>query len=701
MKEFTPPIFPFTAIVNQKALKLALIIGIIHPGVMGVLIRGQKGTAKSTAVRALSNLLPKIKVVSNCIYGCDPDAPLQILCRDCRKIILEGATFDTDFIKVPFVTLPVNATEDNLAGSIDLEHAIKSGQTNFLAGLLAKAHRGILYVDEINLLDDHLVDLILDAAGGGINIVEREGVSISHPSRFLLAGTMNPEEGELSPQFLDRFGLCIGVDEVEDLSQRVEIIKRREAFEKDPLLFHEKWQAEEKKEAIRIKNAVHLVDSVQTNGYQHKNIAMICKDAGVAGHRADIVIDNASKAIAAYMERHEVDDRDIRLAASMALPHRFRKILENGMPRQEGKCRMPKIGNKSAGIMQDTEESQEESHPLDKKTDLHKTDDRKAQLNLYRQNTPSDDHDNNADKKNEVSRASGMAENRIYEIGKPVTIATRDICHDRRIISRNSGGRRNRSKTMLKKGRYVRSTMNRISNDIALDATLRAAAPYQTLRQKGPMSINIEPQDLRHKIRERKICTLLIFIVDASGSMGARLMTEAKGAIMFLLMEAYQKRDRVCMIAFKDDRSELLLPPTDSIELAKKKLEDLPSGGKTPIAAGLLQGCLVADKCFHSSKNLLPLLILITDGRANIGTDSLGLKTGTNVFHIFREIFILADHIHQKPYLKSLVLDTEEKSSIRLGRAKEIAEYMGAKYMILNEIQSQNIYGAVCTQLGR
>jgi magnesium chelatase subunit D len=672
--DYNLPFFPFTALVKQDILKLALIITSIHPGVMGVLIRGQKGTAKSTAARALARLLPPMS---------------------------ENSYLGKTTVNVPFVTLPANATEDNLVGSMAFEYALQSGRARFQPGLFAKAHRGILYVDEVNLLDDHLVDLVLDVASSGVNVVERDGISYSHPSRFVLIGTMNPEEGELRPQFLDRFGLCVTAENIKDLAQRGKIIKRREGFEKDPLLFYKKWQEEEETESRRIKKAALLFNEVNINDKERETIVRICVDSGVAGHRADIVMENASKAIAAYRGRHKVESQDIRLAASMALPHRIRKHAEDEALKIKKECNTLEMNDRSERIVFHDDVDQEESHPLNNKTYMHKNRDRSVQFNLLRKETPSEGLGDLTERKNWDSQPSGIFESEVFEIGKPVAVCTRNIFYDHKKRVQSAGGQRNRLRTEHKRGRYIRSILNSDARDIAIDATIRAAAPYQLYRKKGNMALRIEPQDIREKIRERKTSMLLIFVVDASGSMGTRLMTESKGAIMYLLMEAYQKRDRVGMIAFKDDRSELLLPPTDSIELAKKKLEDLPAGGKTPLAAGLLQGYRVALKSIHSNKSLMPLLILITDGRANVGTDSLTSKNGTNVFHLFKEIFMLADTIHQESSLKSMVLDTEEKQTGKLGRAKEIAECMGAKYIALQSINSKNIAGAVSSMLGR
>ncbi len=707
VKDYKPPVFPFTALVGQDFLKIALIANAVHPGIMGVLIRGQKGTAKSTAARALAELLPPIKVVKGCPYGCDPDAPPYRLCDDCRKMKESGKDMEVEHARAPFVTLPVNATEDSLVGSIDFEHAIKSGDRRFQPGVLANVHRGILYVDEVNLLDDHLVDLLLDVAASGINIVEREGVSYTHPSEFILVGTMNPEEGDLRPQFLDRFGLCVQVESLEDTARRVEVLKRRMAFENKPADFVKEWKRAEDEERERIAQAMRRYDSVNLDREQYDEIARICGEAGVAGHRADIIIERTARAVAAYMGKTFVEERDIRLAAYLALPHRARNAVRDEEQSRDEKGRsddQDDADQQPEEQREEDEQAQEEEQQMSGGGDeenVEQGEGADAEQEAQVQAAESDAAEGLRDQPDEVSTPSEVSKEEVFEIGDFVPVGTGDLRHQKDNRSRSLSGRRHRSRSERKSGRYVRATMQRASDDLALDATLRAAAPYQKRRPKGPLSISIEPGDIREKIRERKTATLLVFVVDASGSMGTKLMTETKGAIMYLLLEAYQKRDRVCMVAFKGDGSEMLLPPTDSIELAKKKLEELPTGGKTPLCAGLLQGYEVIRSSSKRNPDLLPLMVLITDGRANVGVDPR--KSYEGVFHhrLYEELYAVADAMQAEQHIRSLVIDAEEKRMGAFGKAEKLAERMGAKYLVLDEIRSGHIAEAVRSELGR
>ncbi len=323
------PIYPFTAIVGQEKMKLALILNVINPTLSGVLIRGEKGTAKSTAVRALAEILPEIQVVENNPFQLSPEEVreqegdlFQVAGREQPASDGRPATIRR---KVRVVELPVGATEDRVVGTLDLEHALKKGEKRIEPGILASAHRGILYVDEVNLLDDHVVDVLLDSAAMGVNTIEREGVSFSHPARFTLVGTMNPEEGELRPQLLDRFGLCVHIEGIHELESRVEIMERRAAFEEDPERFVERWAPASRELTERIQRAGELYPQVEMDRSHLSEIARYCLDVGVDGHRGDIVILKTSKTLAAYHGRTRVEEEDIGQAAELALPHRIRR----------------------------------------------------------------------------------------------------------------------------------------------------------------------------------------------------------------------------------------------------------------------------------------------------------------------------------------------------------------------------------------
>jgi magnesium chelatase subunit I len=325
----TNAVYPFAAIVGQQRMKLGLILNVINPAIGGVLIRGEKGTAKSTAVRSLADLLPLIEVVRECPFQLAPDAPHEVCLEcwkhDCRGIRLDGRRPKSDFRKTRVIELPVGATEDRLIGTLDLEHALKKGEKRIEPGILAEAHRGILYVDEVNLLDDHLVDVLLDSAAMGINTVEREGVSFTHSAQFTLVGTMNPEEGELRPQLLDRFGLCVTIEGIRDGSSRVEIMERRLRFEEDPMGFAQEWENASAAIVEKIRNAMDLYPRITVDRSILMEIARYCLDVGVDGHRGDIVTLKAAKALAAYDNRTDVTVEDVNAAAELALPHRVRR----------------------------------------------------------------------------------------------------------------------------------------------------------------------------------------------------------------------------------------------------------------------------------------------------------------------------------------------------------------------------------------
>ncbi|MER2598062.1 MAG: ATP-binding protein [Caldilineales bacterium] len=324
IETFMARIFPFTAIVGQERMKRALILNAIHPQIGGVLIRGERGTAKSTAARALSFLLPEIEVVADCRFGCDPNLPAAY-CDECRARVENGQILAADTRRTGFVDLPVSATEDRVVGTLDIEKAIQRGERHFEPGVLAAANRGLLYVDEVNLLDDHVVDLLLDSAAMGVNVVEREGISFTHPAEFILVGTMNPEEGDLRPQLLDRFGLAVDMAGIHDPRLRVEIVKRRIAYEQQPDAFRAEWEASEQTLGERIEQARARLPLVSYTDRDLYAIAALTGDFKVDGHRADIVILKAARAHAAYEGRLAINDRDMLLAAELALPHRMKR----------------------------------------------------------------------------------------------------------------------------------------------------------------------------------------------------------------------------------------------------------------------------------------------------------------------------------------------------------------------------------------
>jgi len=639
-------VYPLSAIVGQDALKTALLINAVDPRVGGVLIRGEKGTAKSTAVRALRSLLPEMTVVEGCRFGCDP-AALGDLCPECKERRSEGS-LPRARRRPRLVDLPVSATEDRVVGTIDLEAALKLGERRFEAGILGDAHRGLLYVDEVNLLDDHLVDTLLDSAASGVNVVEREGVRYQHPARFVLIGTMNPEEGELRPQLLDRFGLCVDIQGISDPAERVEILKRRRAFEDDPDAFIRSWKSAEKELGERLTTAMHAVADVELDDELLFLIASVCSSMGVDGHRADLVMGRAAVAYAVLHGRREVQSSDIQAVAPMVLAHRMRRTPFEDERFDESRLAQA-LGAAAEGGVSDG--SGAAGHP-------GQSDGAASLL--------------------EVSKESGGGESPIADVHAELQAGL-----DR--MRRSTGGRRQETTTNDRTGHYVRSEPARpgVPVDLALDATIRAAAPYQSSRT-GDLAINIEPADIRTKVRKRRVGASIVFCVDASGSMGAtNRMEAAKAAVFDLLVDAYQRRDRVGLVAFRGESAEVVLQPTGSVELAQLKLKTLPTGGATPIAHGILRSLEVLSRETKRDETVVPWLVLVTDGKANVG---LGTGLGSDDART-------AALKLRGTGINTLVIDT---STYGPGTsARELASAAGGEYVRLGSISGDSLASTI------
>ncbi|HOW15275.1 putative cobaltochelatase [Methanosarcina sp.] len=667
MKNHNIAVYPFTAIVGQERMKKALVLNLINPKLGGVLIRGEKGTAKSTAVRALANLLPEIEVVEGCKFKCSPENRNE-LCEECLEKLKDGS-LRVSRIKMKVVDLPVSATEDRVVGTLDIEHAIKKGEKRFEPGVLAMAHRGILYVDEINLLDDHLVDVLLDSAAMGVNTVEREGISYSHPANFVLVGTMNPEEGELRPQLLDRFGLCVDVKGINDVSRRVELIKYRLSYEADPEAFAANWQAAETELCGQILNAKKLLSEVRISDDMLELISQICVDMGVDGHRADITMMKASITLAAFNGRTDVYEEDVKEAAELVLSHRMRRKPFDSHSNKQDKL----------------DESIENHREKQKEKEKNKQEPQKQE----RKENPEKAHEHPGEqqpenKQNQNEEQPDASSETVFAAGD--TYQVKQLSPEFIRADRKGSGRRSKTLTSSRQGRYIKSTIpHEKTTDIAFDATLRAAAPYQLTREKNGNSIVVHESDFRKKVREKKIGNLVLFVVDASGSMGARQrMVASKGAVLSMLMDAYQKRDKVGLIAFKGNSAELLLPPTSSIELAQKYLQEMPTGGKTPLSRGLVKGYEVIKAELRRDPDTCPFMVLISDGRANVSM---------NGEPPLQEITAVASRLREEG-IQSAVIDTES-SMIRFGLAQQISTALGATYFTLENLKADSIVDAV------
>jgi magnesium chelatase subunit D len=663
------PVYPFSAVVGQERMKKALLVNAVDPGVGGVLIKGERGTGKSTVVRALAELLPELEVSAGCRFSCDPRDAGR-LCEECRERLREQGELQVERRKARLVELPLNATEDRVAGTIDVEAALQQGHKRFEPGLLALANRSILYIDEVNLLDDHLVDILLDAAAMGVNVVEREGVSFAHPSQFIMIGTMNPEEGELRPQLEDRFGLCVEVRGERDSRDRAEIIRRRLLWMSDPRLFMEAWREEEEKLRERVSAAREMLPRVEMPDPMIELITCIAVEFEVSGHRADLAMLHASLACAALEGECRVGPEHVREAALLALAHRLRKgpfdqemkdlgRLDHIMERRlAGASSLPAAVNGTGNAPAPEGEEAEAAPPGPREP---------APVLAA---TPGDD---------------GQPEGFASPMLEPASPARG---------TRGGNGRRTPTLSESRSGKTVGSRLPRSDRgedlkDIAFDATIRAAAGHARGDDGG---LRIRKEDIRTKVRKRKVGNLIIFVVDASASMGAAArMQAAKEAVMLLLKDAYQKRDRVGLITFKDDRASLVLSPTSSVQLAGIYLKDLSTGGATPLNHGLALCLQVFQREMQRDPEVLPLMVLITDGHGNVA-----LRSDDPM----RESLELARSIREAG-VRGVVLDTARDglSASALPRAaapaRRIAQALGADYQRLLQPRGEAIASCV------
>ncbi len=654
-----PRPFPFSAVVGQDEMKLGLILNVVNPAVGGVLLRGEKGTGKSTLVRSLAGLLPEMEVVRGCAFGCDPEAP-EYYCSACRS---GGRPRERERRPVRVVDLPLNATEEMVLGGLDFAGAVRSGRRKISLGLLARANRGFVYVDEVNLLDDHLVDIILDTAASGINVIEREGISFRHPARIILVGSMNPEEGELRPQLLDRFGLAVEVRGEPEVSDRVRLMERKEAYDRDPAGFGAAYARKEEDLARVVVRARELLPRVRLERRLKDFIASLCLENNVAGHRADLVLQEASRALAAYEGRSEVGAKDIIRLAPLVLLHRSRDPLPPPPPPR------PEESGEEQG-----EEDSAETPPQNPDREEERADEAEEPFDLPLPEPEPPE---------EEGATEGEEEERIFETGQPFKVRPIRLPRDRRL--RRGSGRRSPTRTSQKQGRYVKADLNRDGLDLALDATLRAAAPHQ-LRRKGRsrLRVCIREGDIRTKVREKRVGSFLLFVVDASGSMGVRArMIAAKGAVLSLLLEAYQKRDKVCLVTFRKKEAQVILPPTSSIDLAARNLKELPIGGRTPLSAGLAEAHRQLSNHLSKEPEARPIVVLITDGKANAG---LGKDPEP-----LREALKMAARMSREERAKYVVVDTEPEGIVRLGLAARLAQELGAEYFKIEELKAHEL----------
>jgi magnesium chelatase subunit D len=622
--------YPFSALVGQDRLRLALILCAVRPEIGGVLIRGEKGTAKSTAVRALAQVLAEVD---------------------------DGARL---------VELPIGATEDRVVGSLDLARVLRDGEHAFSPGLLARAHNGVLYVDEVNLLHDHLVDILLDAAAMGRVHVERDGISHSHESRFMLVGTMNPEEGELRPQLLDRFGLTVDVYASRDVDTRVEVIRRRMDFETDPDAFAARYVGDDADLARRITLARNVVGAVGLPEAEMRRIAALCAAFGVDGMRADLVVARTAVAHAAWRGTAGgeataetvllVEEQDVRVAAELALPHRRRRdpFDDPGLDPDRLDEAMTRAGEAA-------EPSEPEPEP-----------------------DPPGGGPGAADGAGVDDATHGVPQRASASSGSRPNAAPSAPFRARALVIPGVGegapGRRSRARNRT--GTPVSATDDPDSgHGLHAFATLLAAAEHQS----RPGRPHVDPPDLRRSIREGREGNLVIFVVDASGSMAARdRMSAVGGATLSLLRDAYQRRDKVAVVTFRGQAARVLLPPTSSVHIASRRLARFDTGGKTPLAQGLLAARDVVVRERARDRARRSLVVVLTDGRATGGPDPLG-RTASAARMLLAE------------GAAAVVVDCET-SYVRLGLAGQLAGQLRAPVVRLAELRADGLTRLVRSQ---
>jgi magnesium chelatase subunit D len=628
------PSFPFSAIVGQETLKRALVLGIIQPSLGGVLIRGTKGLAKSTAVRSLASFLPPIQTVAGCPFQRRPgeeiaDWPLP---ADAPSMVRP----------VPLVELPLGATEDRVLGSLHLEKALR-GERAFEPGLLAAANRGILYIDEVNLLPDHLVDILLDAAATGVHRLEREGLSLSHPANFVLIGTMNPEEGDLRPQLLDRFGLVADIADLSDASERAEAVRRRLAFEADPTAFCTQWKSADEAEARRLVTARELLPRVKISSAILQAISQRCLEAGTDGLRADLTMARAASAWAAYLGRTEVENVDVEAVAEMALAHRRTRPPQQPDDNNRGS----KFEDRGSKIEDRSSRSGDKGPAMERRGTAIK-------------NQQGGDHDGS---RSSIFQSAGLF--------VPRPRPGRCLLGKLSFLGRwRQGTARHRGPSEGKLRIYQPGSV------LSWGSTLRAAALFQADRGRCGSPVVLKPEDLRGRSRHGPAGVLLLFVIDASGSMGAwQRMRRTKSAVLSLLVRAYQRRDQVALVVFRGHGAECVLPPTRRFRTVWRAIEQLPVGGTTPLAHGLAE-CHGVTRRHQRRQPRQPMwVVLLTDGRANVP-----LHSGDSWLDALCQGRALA-----LCGVDCLVVDTETGWP-RFGRAIELARAMDAHYMPLDEV---------------